>query len=225
MIRRLGMLVALLGVLSACEGEPDAPLIEDDQPAEAHEKKAVDVDLPEADSEPTPAPETDAGPPPVVMHMPLLKAGIHPDASDAMRKAGVTAAIVLQTIGDAASSAGTHAQDGTIDGKPYSAATDIAAKSLTNAQIQKMLDDLGRYGFAAWYRKTGQDGWYTQETPHIHAVWAGCKMKLSLRNQLRDFFVGKNGLVSHTTYTFFTWPAPSIDYVRTQFLEYNPATN
>src|ERR1044071_8110827 len=41
----------------------------------------------------------------------ILKFGLHPRASDALRSIGVSASRIMQTIGNAPASAGTHAQD------------------------------------------------------------------------------------------------------------------
>ncbi|MDF2697806.1 MAG: hypothetical protein K0S65_6189, partial [Labilithrix sp.] len=155
-------------------------------------------------------------------HQPLLKAGLHPDASDELRALGFTTSQITQTIGNAPASAGTHAQDGTADGKPYAAATDLSVTGMSETKIKQVLGGLGAAGFAAWYRKPGADGW--NGAPHIHAVWTGCKMKLSLRNQVRSWLDGRNGLVSNTTYNFYTWSTSAKDGVRAKFLMFNPAT-
>jgi hypothetical protein len=149
--------------------------------------------------------------------------GLHPDASDALRQIGLDAGDISQTIGNASASAGTHAQDGTAEGKPYSAATDIRVAGLTQTQIKKRLADLASVGFVAWYRWPGHDGWPSSEAPHIHAIWVGAKMKLSLRDQVRDWIAGKNGLASHTTYTFYTWEKCRKDAIWQRYLKYNPA--
>ena len=156
---------------------------------------------------------------------PYLLYGLHPDASNALRYLGFTASRISQTIGNYAASAGTHAQDGTASGHPYSAATDLRIIGLTTPQIAKLLDDLASVGYAGWYRRPGYDGWPASEAPHIHAVWVGAPMKLILRNQVRDWIVGKNGLASHTTYTFHTWPQCRRDAIWKRFLEHNPAKN
>ena len=96
---------------------------------------------------------------------------------------------------------------------------------MTEKQIGELLDRMARVGFVAWYRKPGADGWPSDEAKHIHAVWVGDKMKLSLRNQVRDFHVGKNGLASHTTYKFHTWSKCWIDAIWKRYLENNSATN
>jgi hypothetical protein len=153
----------------------------------------------------------------------LLKRGLHPDASSALRSIGVTSSMVGQTIGDAPASAGTHAQDGTVNGEPYSAATDLRIGGLTEDQIRTLIDQLGAVGFAAWYRKTGADGW--SGATHVHAVWAGCPMKLSLQAQVRDWLEGKNGLQSHSVYEFYTWPESSKALVRARFLAANPTAS
>ena len=139
-------------------------------------------------------------------HKALLKYGLHPDASDRLRCIGIDADDISQTIGSAPASAGYHAKDGTVDGKPYTAAVDLRTVGRSEAQIRTLLSNLGERGFAAWYRKPGADGWPSSEAPHIHAVYAGCPMKAELDGQVRDFRDGKNGLASHTRYTF--WVAP-----------------
>ena len=145
--------------------------------------------------------ETDsAEAPSVVAHAALLKWGLHPRASDALRAAGVTASRIMQTIGNAAASAGTHAQDGVFNGHPYSAATDISVAGLSATQIRNLLEKLAKVGFAAWYRENGHDGWIGVD--HIHAVYANCLMKLSLRSQVRSWLAGRNGLISNTIYQF-----------------------
>jgi hypothetical protein len=156
-------------------------------------------------------------------HAAQIKWGLHPDASDALKSIGVTAAGISQTIGSAAASAGTHAQDGTASGYAYSAATDLRVVGMSEAAIGKFLDSLAKVGFIAWYRKPGSDGWPSSEAPHIHAIWVGAKMKLSLRNQVRDFMAGKNGLASHTTYKFHTWSQCWRDALWKRYLKNNPA--
>ena len=110
----------------------------------------------------------------------LLTSGLHPDASDQLRCAGIGAAQITQTIGDAPASAGYHARDGFADGKPYTAAVDISVRGLSEGAIRVLLGRLGAGGFAPWYRKPGSDGWPSDEAPHIHAIYVGCRMKSSL---------------------------------------------
>ena len=145
----------------------------------------------------------------------LLHYGLHPRASDGLRNAGVAAWRITQTIGSAPASAGTHARDGYANGQPYSAATDISVTGLTNAQIVNLLEKLAKEGFAAYYRHTGQDGW--NGVNHIHAVYANCAMKASLRSQVRSWLVGRNGLVSNTIYTFHTFTAAAKATVKGKF--------
>jgi len=158
-------------------------------------------------------------------HAAQLLYGLHPIASDGMRIVGIGANGISQTIGNAAASAGTHAQDGTFMGFAYSAATDIRLAGRTAAQIAVLLDKLASVGFAAWYRKPGSDGWPSSDAPHIHAVYVGAPMKLILRNQVRDWMAGKNGLASHTTYKFHTWSKCAKDPIWAEFLKHNPAKN
>ncbi|HET9624476.1 MAG TPA: hypothetical protein VFP84_24055 [Kofleriaceae bacterium] len=154
----------------------------------------------------------------------LLKSGLHPRASDALRSIGVTAGRILQTIGNAPASAGTHAQDGTFEGHAYSAATDLSVSGLSNTQIKNLLSKLAKVGFAAWFRWPGHDGWPASEVRHIHAVYANSKMKASLQSQVRSWLAGRNGLVSNTTYTFFTWPAADKTAVRNKFAQSDEGT-
>ena len=114
-----------------------------------------------------------------------------------------------------AASAGTHAQDGSFNGHPYSAATDISVSGLSPTQIRNLLEKLAKVGFAAWYRQSGYDGWYGAN--HIHAVYANCKMKSSLRSQVRSWLAGRNGLVSNTIYHFHTFSAAANAAVKAKF--------
>lgn len=152
---------------------------------------------------------------PTVVYAALLKWGLHPRASDALRAAGVSSSRIMQTIGNAAASAGTHARDGYVNGQPYSAATDISVYGLSQTQIRNLLERLGKVGFAAWYRHSGYDGWYGVN--HIHAVYANCLMKTSLRSQVRSWLAGRNGLVSNTIYRFHTFSATARATVKAKF--------
>lgn len=158
---------------------------------------------------------------PTCAHRPLLHWGLHPDASDRLRCAGVPDARITQTIGSAAASAGTHAADGQVGGAPYSAATDISTRSLSTADIHGLLDRLANQGFAAWYRWPGHDGWPSSESPHIHAIYVGCAMKASLRSQVGAWLASRNGLVSNTVYRFHTWSAAQRALVRSVFERHN----
>ncbi len=146
-----------------------------------------------------------------------LRFGLHPTASDRLRCAGITSARITQTIGNAAASAGTHAQDGVASGRAYSAATDLSVRGLSDAQVKKLIARLDSLGFAAFFRNPGQDGWPSSEVRHVHVVFAGARMKSSLRAQISDFLNGKNGLASHTTYRFYQPPADVKAYVRRIF--------
>lgn len=146
---------------------------------------------------------------------PLLKAGLHPRASDALRAAGVAAWRITQTIGTAPASAGVHLADGSVNGKPYTAAVDLSTSSLSATQIHNLLEKLAKVGFAAWYRKNGSDGW--SGANHIHAVYANSKMKAALRSQVRSWLVGRNGLVSNTTYQWHQFSASAKATVKSKF--------
>lgn len=136
-------------------------------------------------------------------HHDLLRWGLAPDASDQLRCAGVPAWRVVQTIGDAAASAGYHARDGTIDGHEYCAATDLSSSGMSNSEIRALLARLADGGFAGFYRWPGHDGWPSSESPHLHVIYAGVPMKWQLDEQVVDWLNGRNGLSSHTSYTFW----------------------
>lgn len=150
-----------------------------------------------------------------------LKYGLHPDASDALAHLGFTADRITQTIGSAAASAGTHDQDGVAEGRPYSAATDLSISELNDAQVADLLDRMTAVGFIPYYRKPGFDGWGADGARHLHVVWAGAKMKATLRAQAEDWRVGKNALVSHTPYQFKTWTQCWRDSIYARFLTAN----
>jgi hypothetical protein len=132
-----------------------------------------------------------------------------------------TAAGISQTIGNAAASAGTHAQDGTSGGFAYCAATDLRTAGLSNAQVRTLLNKLANEGFAAFFRNPGQDGWPSSEIRHIHAIYVGVHMKSSLRAQVNDWLNGKNGLASHTTYSFWQPSAAQKNKIRNLFEAHN----
>lgn len=153
---------------------------------------------------------------------PQLKSGLAPAASDHLRCVGITADKVTQTIGSAPASAGTHAQDGTIDGVAYSAATDLSVKTLTNAQVKVLVDDLASHGFAAFFRDPGKDGWPSTEARHIHAIFVAVPMKDSLKAQVKDWLEGLNGLKSHAPYTFYQASAAKKALIEELFTKANP---
>jgi hypothetical protein len=158
----------------------------------------------------------------VIAFQPLLKYGLHPRASDALRAAGVQAWRITQTIGNAPASAGYHAQDGSVNGHPYTAAVDLSVSGLTTTQIHNLLERLAKVGYAGWYRRNGSDGW--SGANHIHAVYANCKMKSQLRSQIRSWLVGRNGLVSNTIYQFHKFSALAKSVVKSKFAQSNSGT-
>jgi hypothetical protein len=183
------------------EGEPTGPVVAGEDPADA-----TDGGAPQAPA--------DGG----TAHQPLLKTGLHPDASDAFRALGVTAANISYTLVNAS----THQKDGEANGKAYSAATDLKTTGMTDDEIKALLGKLGAAGFAAWYRKPGTDNWPANGTTHIHAVWVACPMKSSLQEQVRDWLDAKNGTSNHADYKYFSWPDTSKELVRASFAKFNP---
>lgn len=155
--------------------------------------------------------------------MPLLKHGLHPKASDALRESKIEPWRIGQTIGAARASAGTHAADGNIDGSPYCCAVDIKVRGLPHGEVRDILDRLSHHGFAGWFRDPGADGWPGDEYAHIHAIYCGAPMKELLRAQIHDWMHRRNGLASHGNYDFWRPCLYSRELCRTLFLAHNPA--
>ena len=89
-----------------------------------------------------------------------------------------------QTIGDHPRSAGYHLRDGVlkVDGEriEYTAAVDLGAEDLSDAQRNRLMEALAKQGFVSWWRS----GPKWQGNEHIHAVYALIPMKPQLREQV-----------------------------------------
>ncbi|MEV6970479.1 peptidoglycan-binding domain-containing protein [Hamadaea sp. NPDC051192] len=98
------------------------------------------------------------------------------------------------------SSAGTHDGGGVVD---------ISVSALTTTQRWQTVKALRTVGFAAWLRNPSQGDW----PYHIHAAAVlDPDMAETARDQIYDYYIGKNGLASHaaddtpTAYRMpFTW--------------------
>lgn len=98
------------------------------------------------------------------------------------------------------SSAGTHDGGGVVD---------ISVSSMTTTQRWQTVKALRTVGFAAWLRNPSQGDW----PYHIHAAAVSDPdMSEPARNQIHDYYFGKNGLANHaaddtpTSYRVaFTW--------------------
>ena len=87
--------------------------------------------------------------------------------------------------GGVSASAGTHDGGGAVD---------ISVNELTTTQRWETVEALRTVGFAAWLRTPDQGPW----PYHIHAIAVGdTDLPHSARNQVADYYVGKNGLASH----------------------------
>jgi hypothetical protein len=205
------------------DGKVDDTSAEDATAAQEEETEPADADAPWADANEQQTLSFDVEP--KTLHIlsakPLLHWGLHPRASNALRAVRLPAWRILQTIGNAPASAGYHARDGYANGRAYSAAVDISVRGLTYRQVRTLLGKLGANGFAGWFRRPGYDGWPRNQFPHIHAVYAACRMKAVLRAQVRDWLAGRNGLSGHGTYHFYAWPTSSKNRVRALLNKYN----
>ena len=148
--------------------------------------------------------------------------GLHPLAGAALVAAGISLALVGQTIGNAPASAGTHAKDGEYQGHDYCAATDFRIRDLDTAGTRRLCDQLAAAGFLPYYRNPGVNGWPASQCRHIHAIWPACPMKEMLRDQVHDYLHDRNGLVSHADYTFRPPTDAECTIARAAFLAYNP---
>jgi hypothetical protein len=125
--------------------------------------------------------------PPQPMRM-ARPSGIAPIAFEsyvrACNRAGIHPLRTSQTIGDFPRSVGYHKRDGVlvVCGRKieYCAAVDMDVRDLSRARIDGFIKELGRQGFAAWYRHGPK--WKNGE--HIHAVYALLPMKPQLRGQV-----------------------------------------
>jgi peptidoglycan hydrolase-like protein with peptidoglycan-binding domain len=87
--------------------------------------------------------------------------------------------------GGVAASAGTHDGGGAVD---------ISVSALSSTQRWQAVAALRTVGFAAWLRTPSQGNW----PYHIHAIAIGdTDLASGARNQVADYYVGKNGLASH----------------------------
>jgi hypothetical protein len=149
---------------------------------------------------------------------PARPAGLHPEAHAALQKRSI-AHRITQGINHAQERRNVHDTDGTINGKAYTGAVDISVRCLSAAQIQTMLSNLAELGFAGWYRKDGEDGWSGPN--HIHAIWAGCRLKPILQRQVESWLAGQTGLGSNQPYRFWQPPAPLRNTVRQLYGKFN----
>jgi peptidoglycan hydrolase-like protein with peptidoglycan-binding domain len=98
------------------------------------------------------------------------------------------------------SSAGTHDGGGVVD---------ISVTNMTTTQRWEAVRALRTVGFAAWLRNPSQGSW----PYHIHAAAVSDPdLASAARNQIHDYYFGKNGLANHaaddtpTAYRVaFTW--------------------
>jgi hypothetical protein len=114
--------------------------------------------------------------------------GMAPAAFEAYIRAcnntGIHPFRIGQTIGDFPRSVGYHKRDGVllVNGQKieYCTAVDLGALDLERPLIDRFVRELGKQGFAAWYRHGPK--WKNGE--HIHAVYAFLPMKPQLRRQV-----------------------------------------
>lgn len=158
---------------------------------------------------------------------PILKEGLSPGASDALRHVLAPSEFwrIGQTDGGAAASAGTHEPDGLINGLKYAADVDFHVHDWNTASRIYFANLLASHGFAAWLRVPGEDHWPSSDALHIHAAYCGVPMKFICRQQVHDAIHDRNGLASHALYRTFQRPESDKVRIWTMFTQYNPADN
>jgi hypothetical protein len=126
--------------------------------------------------------------------------GLYPEALLELTKLNLDHRIT-QALNKATAKNNYHNVDSLINDQEYTGAVDISVRCLNTDQIRSLLSKLAASGFAGWYRMDGVDGWHGP--PHVHAVWAGAKLKPILRWQIDSWMEGRNGLVSNLNYAFW----------------------
>lgn len=107
------------------------------------------------------------------------------EAADAMVAHDIVLSQGSYNAGGVAASAGTHDGGGAVD---------ISVSALSTEQRWQTVQALRTVGFAAWLRNPSQGPW----PYHIHAIAIGdTDLSSGARDQVADYFVGKNGLASH----------------------------
>ena len=157
-------------------------------------------------------PDPDLDPAAALREYPTL-GGLDPRARGPLLSA-VHPARVSFTLQNIPESSGMHLAE---PDSEHTAAVDIYVGDMTHPEVRALLDRLGLTGFAAWYRIPGQDGWPSRYGPHVHAVYAGVPLKPGLRRQVRDYLKGRNGLRSHSPYTFHRHDPEALETVRRLF--------
>ena len=88
-------------------------------------------------------------------------------------------------------SGGVDASAGTHDG---GGAVDVSVADLSTTQRWETVKAMRAVGFAAWLRTPDQGPW----PYHIHGIAIGdTDLSIAARNQVADYYIGKNGLASH----------------------------
>jgi hypothetical protein len=137
---------------------------------------------------------------------PACPAGFHPLAFAAYVKAGLPVSRLGHMMDtpdhEVAASAGTHDRDGSYEGHPYSACTDLHILDLDDAECFAFCTKLAAAGFCPFYRKPGANHWPASDARHIHMVYPACQMKAAVRQQVEDWCHApmRNGLASHANY-------------------------
>lgn len=105
-------------------------------------------------------------------------------AADAMLSWGIVLTQGSYSTSDP-SSAGTHDGGGVVD---------ISVINLSTTQRWQTVKALRTIGFAAWLRNPSQGDW----PYHIHAAAVSDPdLSLQARNQIHDYYFGRNGLANH----------------------------
>ena len=120
-----------------------------------------------------------------------------PQTLAAIDAAGIKRSKIVQAIGDAPASWGTHYADGYYHKQLYGSAFDISVRGMTVVRQNATVRALREQGIAAW-RRSSDEGF----SPHIHAIdpitpnHVFSAIRLDKFHQLKQYQQGLNGMTS-----------------------------
>ena len=139
---------------------------------------------------------------------------LHPIHAAALKQCGVPDWAITQTYGYATASAGYHSPEGKYNGLPFSSCVDLSMKAVTPDLLNRLVQ-----AAIAPFVRTAETGW--RGSAHCHCVGIGLKSdggKVAIlpgpRSQLKDWFVGYNGLANRKPQPAWNTWLPSLEQRR-----------
>ena len=122
--------------------------------------------------------------------------GMHPLTWAAFQAAGNDPSEIMQTLGYAPASAGTHGEVGIgPDGLPYGGCFDYHKGDDTQEEADEFIQRNGLHGIMVFQRDPGVCGWPADDAEHFHCIDAHVKQLPLTTRQAHEWFNGGNGLV------------------------------